>query len=268
MSLNRICSIDLDKLWQEQMDLTSNKGEGVEYWNRMASRFSRSPSGSDDYTRELMARMELAPSLTVLDVGCGAGAMIVPLAEHVRSVTALDLSPVMLQQLERNLLASKINNVRPVVADFLTVNPVELGNYDIVLASRSLPMGNLRKALNMMNSLSRGQCYLTWMAGCSDDDAMISDFLGVKYYPYPDYLIIANILYTMNIRANIEIYSATGEHLFNNINDGIIYALHGRKADDQQLKYLGTCLKDRFSFQEGLWHFCQTNRWALIWWKK
>jgi SAM-dependent methyltransferase len=212
--------------------------------------------------------MELKPNLKVLDVGCGAGTMTVPLAERVRSVTALDLSPVMLRYLESSISEHNLTNVRLVNADFLEVDPADIGHFDIVLASRSLPMGDLRQALTRMDNLSQKLCYLTWLAGRSEDDAEICEFLGVDYYPYPDYLIIANMLYTMGIYASVEIFTTTSERLFSNIDDAITYALHGREVNDRECQRLSSYFKERLSFWDGSWCFRQANRWALIWWRK
>ena len=64
----------------------------------------------------LIARLDLAPGMRVLDAGCGPGRLTVPLARAVGEggeVVALDGQPTMLAKLERRLRAEGITNVRP-----------------------------------------------------------------------------------------------------------------------------------------------------------
>jgi hypothetical protein len=174
----------------------------------------------------------------------------------------------MLKHLENNLSPRGLTNVHLINADFITVNLAELGHFDIVLASRSLPMGNLRQALFRMNSLATRFCYLTWLAGRSEDDAKLCELLGVEYHPYPDYLIIANMLYTMGISANIEIFTLTGEHRYASIDDAVTYALHGRQVDEEGRRRLKDYYTPQLYFSDGSWCRRISNCWALIWWQK
>jgi len=50
--------------------------------------------------------MDLNPGFTVLDIACGPGNLAIPLAEHVRSVTALDQSGEMLQIVREKMHSS------------------------------------------------------------------------------------------------------------------------------------------------------------------
>jgi ubiquinone/menaquinone biosynthesis C-methylase UbiE len=265
---NTMGSIDWDKIWQEQMELTSFKGDGVDFWNKMAPRLNSSHSAEDNYTKEMLQRMALSPELSLCDVGCGTGSMTIPLAERVRRVTALDLSPAMLGYLVKSVLARGSTNIQIVNADFLTVDLSELGSFDIVLASRSLPMGNLRQALVRMNRLANKLCYLTWIARPRETDIMLCEILGVEYHPYPDYPIIANMLYTMGIHANIEIFTVASEQSYTSLDEAVNSSLRGQAVDSQGRRRLKTFLKERFTFKDGCWRRSFADRWALIWWRK
>src|SRR5215211_6058145 len=68
----------------------------------------------------LVERLGLAPSMQVLDAGCGPGRLTIPLARAVEptgEVVALDSQLKMLEKLERRLEAESITNVRTLEAD-------------------------------------------------------------------------------------------------------------------------------------------------------
>jgi ubiquinone/menaquinone biosynthesis C-methylase UbiE len=263
-----ISSIDWDKIWEDQMEITSFKGDGVDHWNKVASRMQNFHSPEDGYTRELLQRVKLSPDLTVLDVGCGTGAITVPLAERTRSVTALDLSPMMLQYLESNLKARGLTNVQIINTDFLTIDKAKLGFFDIVLASRSLPMGNLRQALVKMNHVARHRCYLTWIACRRATDVKLCEVIGVDYHPYPDYLIIANMLKTMGIQANVEIFTVANEQRYASLDEAVNNSLRGQQVDTQARDRFKAFFAEHCLPETDGWRYPFNEEWALIWWEK
>lgn len=261
-------SIEWDKIWEDQMELTSFKGDGVDFWNKMATRMQNFHSPEDGYTRELLQRVKLSPDLTVLDAGCGTGALTIPLAERARSVTALDLSPVMLQYLGNNLKTRGLTNVQIINADFLTIDKAKLGFFDIVLASRSLPMGNLRQALEKMNQVARYRCYLTWIACRRATDVKLCEVIGLEHHPYPDYLIIANMLKTMGIHANVEIFTVANEQKYTSLDEAVNSSLRGRHIDTQGHERFKAFFAERCSPTSDGWCYPFNEEWALIWWEK
>jgi len=261
--------INWDEIWDRKMELTSFKGEGVEFWNGRA-RFIDSGSKDSSYADEFLRRMELSPEYSVLDVGCGTGAMSLPLARRVRCVTALDYSPVMLETLKRNAAAEGLNNIVPLNKDWIQTRiGVNVEVHDVVLASRSLPMGNLRKALTLMNKAARCLCYLTWIAGRRETEAKICEILGKEYHPFPEYIIICNMLYSMRIYANVEIFEASGSRRFKNLDEAVTESVKGQNIESSQTeKKLRALLEKELSYHDGCYYQDMTTRWAFIWWRK
>ena len=71
----------------------------------------------------------------VLDLGCGAGSYAIPLARAARLVTALDISPVMLERLRNSAAELGITNINYEERDWAEYDICE--QFDIVFCSRS-----------------------------------------------------------------------------------------------------------------------------------
>lgn len=72
----------------------------------------------------------------VLDLGCGDGASSLYFAERGAKVTAIDNSPVAIQQLSNICLSRGINNISPVVCSAFEID--KLGPFDFVFGSMIL----------------------------------------------------------------------------------------------------------------------------------
>ena len=88
----------------------------------------------------------------VLDLGCGAGSYTVPFAQMAGTVTALDISPVMLERVRSSAEALGITNINYVECDWAEYEVRE--KFDIVFCSRCPAMKDpaaLRKACNALS---------------------------------------------------------------------------------------------------------------------
>jgi ubiquinone/menaquinone biosynthesis C-methylase UbiE len=106
------------------------------FWEDYARIYDERTAMPGSYDRTLDALTTLVRQTdTLLDVGAGTGRFALPLARHMRAVTALDYSPAMLAILERKARDAGITNIAIVEAalETMTVPP-----HDIVLAAWSL----------------------------------------------------------------------------------------------------------------------------------
>ncbi len=69
-----------------------------------------------------------------LDFGCGTGLLTLALQPHVKSISGVDSSTGMLEQLKEKISVNHIENVTAAFVDFENGSPVE-GNYDLVVSS-------------------------------------------------------------------------------------------------------------------------------------
>ncbi|MFM9107725.1 MAG: class I SAM-dependent methyltransferase [Chloroflexota bacterium] len=105
-------------------------------WDAAAERHRRDPSRAADQERTIAA-LAIAPGDTLLDAGCGSGQWTIDLALRGFSVTALDLSPGVLDLARARASAEDAPPVRWLAAD-LAATGLAAGTLDAVLCRAAL----------------------------------------------------------------------------------------------------------------------------------
>ena len=90
------------------------------------------------HTTELeLVQIQLEPTDSVLDIGCGPGRMTVPIAKKVREVYAMDFSKNMVEICRKNCETANITNVHCIKADWQNKEDMNLfPEVDVVLQAR------------------------------------------------------------------------------------------------------------------------------------
>src|SRR5512140_443080 len=116
--------------------MTGSAGEDVmvERWRDLARRLD---GGGDQRRDRILEFVEghLSSETTVIDVGAGVGRWTVPLAEHVRAVTAVEPVPGMRRILEERLAARGLGNVRVVDQPWMEAR---VKRHDVAVAAYSM----------------------------------------------------------------------------------------------------------------------------------
>jgi len=153
-----------DKDWNaEWMRLSDRRGvvHDAAFWDRRA-RDSRGGEEDSPYVAGFVAHMRLRPGESVLDVGCGAGALALPLARSAHEVVALDFSAGMLDVLRRRASAAGLRNVTTIHAGWdEDWRAAGVTVADVVIASRSLDVRDLRAALQKLDAFARRRVCIT-----------------------------------------------------------------------------------------------------------
>ena len=264
-----IKQIDWDTMWATQMERASFAGNNSAYWDAIF-RSRRESSSMDNYLDELLCRMKLSMDYSVLDVGCGIGEIALPLSRRVSRVTALDYSPVALEMLREKASRLGYVNIKTLHGDFPTFSVgSDVEEHDVVLASRSLPMGDLRKSLTLINQAAKRLCYLTWGTGRNELTEGICSILGGKYFPFPEYMIIMNLLYSIGIKANLDTFIVNERLQFVTAGEAVTRACRGHKIEDKDTQQKAEeYIKSKFLLHNGVYSYQYTTKWALIWWQK
>lgn len=204
-------AIDWNERWQAAHRRRRSDRNDREFWNKRAPSFA-SHARESGYVRDFLGLVRLSPDHTVLDVGCGAGTLAIPLSGRVRSITALDFSANMLQLLEQRCRENGITNVtRRLVGWEDDWDAAGIDVHDVAIASRSLVVNDLASAIAKLSARARQRVIITSLVGDGPFDRRIFTAIGRELDRGPDYIYVYNLLHQMGIRADVTFVGNNGE---------------------------------------------------------
>jgi SAM-dependent methyltransferase len=197
-----LSDIDFAERYRSRMAAAGRPDRGPERWDARAARSNGGIFGSP-YVRGFVERMNLDGCATLLDVGCGAGAISLSVADKLERVYGLDFSPGMLEAFALNAEQRALSNattIRLGWEDDWSDVPV----CDIAVASRSTAVRDLERAVVKLSSKARLRACMTYPA---DGDFLPSGIrlaLGRTEPTMPDYLYVVGILHHLGLHATLQ----------------------------------------------------------------
>lgn len=211
-------AIDWNDVWKEQRRRhheANRNSTDAHFWDTKdaARRFYRmAQENNGERIQKTLHDLPLTPSSRVLDVGAGPGALAIPIARQVSHVTAVEPSEGMWSVLEEKIEEERIDNIGIVRKRWEDVSVAEELSppYDIVFASYSLDLPDIRTAVRNLDEASSRYVYIYWFAGETSWDAMSRELWpllhGSSFVPSPKCDILYNVLYSMGIHPNMEVF--------------------------------------------------------------
>jgi SAM-dependent methyltransferase len=264
-------TIDWNAVWRQIQSEKQSPARDPEFWDKRAPSFAKHAAASD-YIDEFMAIMKPQPDWSVLDVGCAAGTLAVPLATSVKRITAMDPSAVMRALLKERCDQAGIDNIAIVDGRWEDDwDELGIGMHDVAVASRSLMVEDLQKAILKLQRHTRRRIYIATLVGDGPRDRKIIEAVGRTFQPGPDYSIAFNLLRQMDIFANVTFICGQNENSYEDAADALdsmrwmvqdITAAEEKKLED----YLRRTLVQ----ENGRWRlpYRRVVRWAVLWWDK
>ena len=200
--------IDFNKLYIEQKEKTTFKMKSVEDWNKKAV-YMNERIHKSIYNEEFLDAINYQDCESVLDVGCGVGNLSLKIASKVKTVYSMDYSPSMLEHLKQNAAELSLTNINPIEQSWYD-SWDNIPNTDIVIASRSMEVKDMKNALEKLNSKANKRVYLTYKVGGSFLDDDILNAIKKDIVKKPDYIYLLNILYSMGINASVNFLKSEG----------------------------------------------------------
>ncbi|MBW3614812.1 MAG: class I SAM-dependent methyltransferase [Actinobacteria bacterium] len=194
---------------------------GREFWDRRAHRFADRTAGTaakDPFLRRV--RRVVRADSHVVDVGSGPGRFALALAPHVRRVTAVDLSPVMISLVRRQAREQGLRNVRAVAASW---QEAKVAPADVVMCSYVLPLIADAEAFLAKMEASRerehgvGFVYMNAMSGETVTDPLWRRFHGRPRRLGPTYLDALEVLRDLGLPAEAEVVEVATNTRFTSV---------------------------------------------------
>ncbi len=275
-----VSSIDWNKVWTEQTDM-HNACRGSEdcssIWEDKANArkfWEMSNKNGHERAKKIISALPVNSTSRVLDIGAGPGGLAIPLCGMVAQVTAVEPSVGMLEVLKENIEESGCDNILCVEKKWedVDVHHDLVGPYDIVLASFSLGMPDIRGAIESMESACNGSIFLYWFAGDRPWDQFAREIWpqlhGKQYYEMPKCNILLNVLYQMGIYPNMETFTLEEKQSFSSIDEAVEhFGRHLGISTQDEKESIGNYLDKKLKREDGkLVHSSRSVR-VKIWWK-
>lgn len=264
-------AIDWNVVWKEQSARRSVAKRDVNFWNEKARHFTKKPWESN-YPEDFLKIMEPRRCWSVFDMACGTGTLTIPLAKYVRRITAADFAPKMLEALNEQCRAEGIDNVTTINASWEDDwKSKGIGEYDVVVASRSLVVEDLQQAIMKLNSTARERVYISTIVGDGPHDRKIYEALGRRLTPGPDYIYTYNLLHQLGIYASISFIKDVRQESFRHHDEAFDHFDNfiGRLTSGEKTD-LRRYLDEHLVCRNGKWCFDyrRVTLWAVMWWEK
>lgn len=223
--------IDVSRIdWAEEWKMLQAErkaADNAEHWTKRAATFSNLDAPSS-YTLTFIERMGIEPGESVFDMGCGNGALAIPLAKRGHHVFAGDFSSGMIEALEEEAAKRGLANSIQTKLFSWDDNWAELGIKerfaDIAIASRSIATADLRAAILKLSGAARRKACITIATEDTPRSAYtILHSLGAKHAGPQDYIYAFNILIAEGFHPQLSYIESSMVDTFSSQEDAEAY---------------------------------------------
>ena len=263
--------IDWNEVWKTAQAEKHTPMRDPKFWDKRAPEFARHATTSD-YIGQFMEILQPEPHWSVLDIGCAAGTLAVPLASSVKTITALDASAGMLALLRERCQEQGIGNIKTIHGRWEDDwDELGIGVHDVAIASRSLITEDLREAILKLQRYASQRIYVSTLVDDGPYDRTIVEAVGRKFRLGVDYIVVYNLLRRMGIHANVAFTVNREEKIFSDLEnavDSLRWMIHEMTPEEEQM--LRTHLAGCLIKENGHWRLPHRRavRWAVLWWDK
>lgn len=240
----------LETDWNEEwkaLQVARRSPDDPSWWNGRAKHFR--PRETHPYARDFLALTALEPGERVMDMGCGAGSLAIPMARAGHPVLAADFSPAMLDALAEGVayygLGDLVEPRRLAWDEDWGAAGIAAKSVDVAIASRSIATLDLAAALDKLDAVARRRCCITLVANASPRyDTHIMNTIGASVTSSRDYVYAFNILVGMGALPEISYIDSPRRDTFDSLEDGVAdFARMLEGGNEDRLPELRTYLK-------------------------
>jgi len=275
-----ITDIDWNEVWKYQMKRSreaSTVRDCARIWESRESalKFWNMSKENSHRVEETIAGTEFTPRSRVLDIGAGPGTLAIPFAKKVSHVTVVEPAEGMISVLREKMAEEGADNIDIVAKRWEEVSVADDLDppYDVVIASFSLGMQDIRAAIEKMIEACNGRIYLYHFAGETHWDRDCRDLWprlhGREYQPGPKSDVLYNVLYSMGIYPHVRTFSLRHRQRFASMEEAMNHFRHQYQISTEEQEaivreHLARVLKEE---NGGLVLPASSVR-VKIWWEK
>ncbi len=272
---------DWNEIWKERQKLHESSkiaDDPSHNWNKKenAERYDKNAKSEyDDRVKTTIAALDITPDSRVLDIGAGPGTLAIPLAPLVREITAVEPGAGMVAILKDHADREGVRNITSVQKLWEDVDLSHDLNapYDVVIASLSLTMHDIREALSKMDAASSGSIHLFWFVDMPFWERMYADLWeslhGRPYYSGPKADCLFGVLYQMGIYPDVTMLPLSKEYRFGSRDEMTAFfrKRFGAKTPEQE-RILDEYISPKIRTEGDEMVISGDSTFAHLWWKK
>jgi SAM-dependent methyltransferase len=239
---------DWNEIWKRRQELHESSkitDDPSHNWNKKenAERYDKNAKSEyDDRVKTTVAALNITPDSRVLDIGAGPGTLAIPLAPLVREVMAVEPGAGMMAILRAHAERDRIRNITCVQKLWEDVDLSQdlKAPYDVVIASLSLTMFDIREALKKMDAAASGSVHLFWFVDMPFWERMYADLWeplhGTPYFSGPKTDCLFGVLYQMGIYPDVTMLPLSKEYRFESRDEMLAFfrKRFGAKTPEQE----------------------------------
>jgi len=272
--------IDWNEVWKSQTMRNRELGSGRDcariwesresalgFWNMCLQERSR--------IDKTVWETDLTKESRVLDIGAGPGTLAIPFAQKAAHVTALEPAEGMCSVMKEKMAEFGVKNISVVQKRWEDVD-VEKDlqpPYDVVVASFSLGMQDIRAAILKMMQASSRYVYLYHFAGLTSWDLQWQELWpkmhGRPYQPGPKSDVLYNVLYQMGVYPHIRTFRLEHNQRYSSLQDAACALAPQAKVEtEEQRAILREYLRGVMREENGALVLPGSSIRVKMWWEK
>lgn len=253
----QLASTDWNEEWK-RLQQARRRFDNASYWDKRAATFT-TKDAPNTYVERFLELAGIRDGETVFDMGCGTGALCVPLGKRGNKVVAADFSRGMLDRLQQTLELEGVRTVFPKQMSWSDDWPalgVRPGMVDVAIASRSVATADLRDSLLRLTDVARRRVCVTLATGSSPrTDERILNAIGLSSALGRDYLYAFNILANEGLRPEVTYIDSERTDTFDSLDDA--FGVFARMVEDATAAFVSA--EDRAAALERLRPWLEEN---------
>ncbi len=258
--IDPLLDIDWNEVWKSQTKgnrasspgrdcarIWESRESALRFWNMCQTNYHR--------TEAVIRGTDITADSRILDIGAGPGTLAIPFAQKVAHVTAVEPAEGMRSVMREKMAEYGASNIDIVQKRWEDVDVAAdlAAPYDVVIASFSLGMQDIRSAIEKMQQASSRYVYLYHFAGPTSWDMQWQELWqklhGRAYCPGPKSDVLYNVLYQMGIYPNVMTFPLEHNQRYSNLDEAMQTLAPQAQAETAEQKtilqeYLQTALRE------------------------